>query len=87
MSGVVDLFWEPGLKDLVRTRPSARCGVKPFDEHPLLVLRRDEVDGLPVFTCETTGPIERKTTRTGRIVDSHVSWQGFYTADQLEPAA
>lgn len=84
-SQTFDLFWEPGIGELVMVRPSARHGVKPFDEHPLLVRRVDEVDGIRMFTCETTGPVTYRTTRDGKRLPQHPSWQSFFRAQELLP--
>lgn len=82
----LDLFWEPPLKSLVVVKPSARCGVRPFDEHPLKVVQRSEVDGQVLFTCQTTGPKTTRQGRNGRRIDDTPCWSGYYTADQLLPA-
>lgn len=82
----LDLFWEPALKSLVVVKPSARCGVRPFDEHPLKVMQRSEVDGQVLFTCQTTGPKRSRQGRNGRQIDETPCWSSYYTADQLLPA-
>lgn len=82
----LDLFWEPELGTLVLLKPHARHGVKPFDEHPLLVKQSHDIDGFRMFTCETTGPIEYRTTRNGQRLPSHVRWHCFQLAEDLIPA-
>jgi len=57
-----DLFWEPSVGDLVRTRPCAKRGVRPFDEYPLRVKSANDVDGWRLFGCETTGPVHRRAS-------------------------
>ena len=38
-----------------------------------------------LFTCETTGPVTRKTRRNGSTYTEFPQWQGFYEAGELEP--
>lgn len=82
-----DLFWEPKPTDMVRLKPAARVGVRPFDDHPLRVLSFSDIGGIRLFTCETTGPIRECVTRSGRTVTERPSWHGFFQADQLTPDA
>lgn len=80
-----DLFWEPAVGEYVTVRQCARHGVKPIDEHPLLVKRIDVVSGIRMFTCETTGPITYRTTRDGKRRPQHPAWQSFFQAQELLP--
>ena len=82
----IDLFWEPELKSLVRIKPSQKIGVGPFDDYPLLVKRADSIDGVRIFTVETTGPLRKRVTKSERVLYEHPCWQTFFTADQLMPA-
>lgn len=82
----IDLFWEPALKSLVRIKPSQKIGVSPFDDYPLLVKRADVIDGIQIFTVETTGPLRKRVTKNERVLYEHPCWQTFFTADQLIPA-
>lgn len=76
-------MWEPNLGG--RVRALKKCGIGPFDDFPLLVKKRNVVDGVVVFTCETTGPVTRKTRRNGSSYTEYPQWQGFYEAGELEP--
>ena len=79
--------WEPGIGSRVRAR--RKCGIGPFDNFPLLVKKRDVVASkggdVVLFTCETTGPVTRKTRRNGSTYTEFPQWQGFYEAGELEP--
>ncbi|MBS0571873.1 MAG: hypothetical protein JSS08_01270 [Proteobacteria bacterium] len=75
--------WEPRLESLVRA--TKKQGIRPFDDHPLRVKRRTEVDGHVLFTCETTGPVTVKKRRNGTTYKEWPQWQSYYEAKELKP--
>jgi len=81
----LDMFWEPAVGALVRLRPACKSGIKAFDDHPLWVTKATDIDGHRLFSCETTGPMESRTLKTGRVVLSCPRWTGYYLADELLP--
>jgi hypothetical protein len=80
-----DLFWTPAVGDLVQTRPSARVGVTAFDDHPMVVRAVDQLAGVELISCESTGPVTQHTDRNGRVRESHPRWTTFKTVDELQP--
>lgn len=82
-----DLFWEPAIGDMVTLKPASRIGVTAFDKYPLVVKRFDDIDGFRLFTCETTGPVTTRTTKSGRKLQEHPCWLSFFQATELMPTA
>lgn len=83
---MTDLFWLPTVGQRVRVKPGHGCGVRAFDDFPLLVKRASALDGVTIFACETTGPVTTTKTKAGQTLSSHPQWQGYYLAEELEPA-
>lgn len=80
-----DLFWVPQPGNLVRAKPCAKRGIRPFDDHPLMVKRVHDVDGIRVFACQTTGPLQVRTLLNGRKMQSTPMWEGYYFDGELIP--
>lgn len=81
-----DLFWQPSVGDLVQTRSSARVGVTAFDDPPMVVRAVDQIGGVELFSCESTGPVTQRIASNGRVSLSHPCWTTFKTIEDIQPA-
>lgn len=82
-----DLFWSPKAGDLVIPRHQGSdiyCSPEQA-KHPLRIVRRCDLDGVPMAWVEPTGPVIVTQIKGGQPRTSKPNWQSPVLVERLLP--